>query len=113
MYGDFAQVVASANNRNNAECLFTAYGLNPYDPSYNVFTGNAKPNLYLFYYPKLDDSFGTADLLKKSVNSNTSNGYYGRLNQQFIAPTKYLITSLMQLTINVGKIPSKLRSVII
>src|ERR1700744_5191874 len=34
LYGDFAQVFASANNRNNAECLFTAYGLNPYDPSY-------------------------------------------------------------------------------
>lgn len=91
MYDDFSQVFASANNRNNTEALFTAYGLNPYDPSYSLFTGNAKPNLYLFFYPKLDDAFGTADLLKKSVNSNTSNAYYGRLNQQFIAPTKYLI----------------------
>jgi len=91
MYSDFAQVFAAANNRNNAEALFTAYGLNPYDPSYDVFTGNAKPNLYLFYYPKLDDAFGTADVFKRSVNSNTSNGYYGRLNQQFVAPTKYLI----------------------
>jgi len=91
MYSDFAQVFASANNRTNTESLFTAYGLNPYDPSYNVFTGNSKPNLYLFYYPKFDDAFGTADLLKKGVNANTSNGYYGRLNQQFVAPTKYLI----------------------
>jgi starch-binding outer membrane protein, SusD/RagB family len=91
MYPDFAQVFASANNRNNAEVLFTAYGLNPYSASYNVFTGNTKPNLYLFYYPKLDDAFGTSDLFKRSVNSNSSNAYYGRLNQQFIAPTKYLI----------------------
>ena len=91
IYTDFAQVFASANNRNNAEALFTAYGLNPYDPSYDVFTGNSKPNIYLHYYPKLDDAFGTADLFKRSVNSNTSNGYYGRLNQQFVAPTKYLI----------------------
>lgn len=91
MYSDFAQVFAAANNRNNTEALFTAYGLNPYDPSYDVFTGNAKPNIYLHYYPKLDDAFGTADLFKRSVNSNTSNGYYGRLNQQFVAPTKYLI----------------------
>jgi starch-binding outer membrane protein, SusD/RagB family len=91
MYNDFAEVFASANNRNNAEALFTAYGLNPYDPSYNVFTGNTKPNLYLHYYPKFDDAFGTADLLKRGVNKNTSNAYYGRLNQQFIAPTKYLI----------------------
>lgn len=91
MYTDFAQVFAAANNRNNAEALFTAYGLNPYDPSYDVFTGNSKPNIYLHYYPKLDDAFGTADVFKRSVNSNTSNAYYGRLNQQFVAPTKYLI----------------------
>jgi hypothetical protein len=91
MYDDFTQVFAADNNRNNAEALFTAYGLNPYDPSYNDFTGNTKPNLYLHYYPKLDDAFGTSDIFKRSVNSNTSNAYYGRLNQQFIAPTKYLI----------------------
>lgn len=90
-YDDFSKVFASANNRNNAESLFTAYGLNPYDPSYDVFTGNTKPNLYLFYYPKFDDAFGTSDIFKRSVNSNTSNAYYGRCNQQFIAPTKYLI----------------------
>lgn len=91
MYDDFAKVFASANNRNNSEVLFTAYGLNPYDPSYDVSTANTKPNIYLHYYPKLDDAFGTSDLFKRSVNSNTSNAYYGRLNQQFIAPTKYLI----------------------
>ena len=91
MYDDFAQVFAAANNRNNAEVLFTAYGLNPYDPSYDYATGNTKPNLYLFYYPKFDDAFGTSDVFKQSVNSGTSNAYYGRLNQQYIAPTKYLI----------------------
>jgi len=91
MYNDFADVFASANNRNNTEALFTAYGLNPYDLSYNVFTGNTKPNLYLHYYPKLDDAFGTSDIFTRGVNKNTSNAYYGRLNQQFIAPTKYLI----------------------
>ncbi|MFT4095066.1 MAG: RagB/SusD family nutrient uptake outer membrane protein [Niabella sp.] len=91
LYSDFSMVFAAANNRDNAEVLFTAYGLNPYDASYDYFTGNSKPNIYLHYYPKLDDAFGTADLLKRSVNSNTSNAYYGRLNQQFIAPTKYLV----------------------
>lgn len=91
MYDDFAKVFASANNRNNAEVLFTAYGLNPYDPSYDVSQSNTKPNLYLHYYPKFDDAFGTSDIFKRGVNSNTSNAYYGRLNQQFIAPTKYLI----------------------
>jgi hypothetical protein len=91
MYDDFAKVFASANNRNNTEALFTAYGLNPYSDSYDYATGNTKPNLYLHYYPKLDDAFGTSDIFKRSVNSNTSNAYYGRLNQQFIAPTKYLI----------------------
>lgn len=91
LYDDFSKVFASANNRNNAEALFTAYGLNPYDLSYNVFTGNTKPNLYLHYYPKFDDAFGTSDIFKRGVNSNTSNAYYGRCNQQFVAPTKYLI----------------------
>jgi hypothetical protein len=91
MYDDFAKVFADANNKNNVESLFTAYGLNPYNVSYDVFTGNTKPNLYLHYYPKFDDAFGTADVFKRSVNSNTSNAYYGRLNQQFVAPTKYLI----------------------
>ena len=91
LYDDFAKVFAAANNRNNAEVLFTAYGLNPYDPSYDVATSNTKPNLYLHYYPKFDDAFGTTDVFKRGVNSNTSNAYYGRLNQQFIAPTKYLI----------------------
>ena len=91
MYPDFANVFASANNRNNQEVLFTAYGLDPYSPSYDVSTANSKPNLYLHYYPKFDDAFGTADVFKRSVNSNTSNSYYGRLNQAFVAPTKYLI----------------------
>jgi hypothetical protein len=91
MYDDFAKVFSSANNRNNAEALFTAYGLNPYSDSYDNATGNTKPNLYLHYYPKFDDAFGTSDIFKRSVNSNTSNAYYGRLNQQFIAPTKYLV----------------------
>lgn len=91
MYDDFSKVFAAANNRNNTEVLFTAYGLNPYSSSYDYATGNTKPNLYLHYYPKFDDAFGTADVFKRSVNSNTSNAYYGRLNQQFIAPTKYLI----------------------
>jgi starch-binding outer membrane protein, SusD/RagB family len=91
LYDDFAKVFAAANNRNNSEALFTAYGLNPYNASYDVFTGNTKPNIYLHYYPKFDDAFGTGDVFKRSVNSNTSNAYYGRLNQQFIAPTKYLV----------------------
>lgn len=95
MYDDFAKVFAAANNRNNQEVLFTAYGLNPYNASYDNFTGNSKPNLYLHYYPKLDDAVGVGfannNLLGRSVNSNVSNAYYGRLNQQFIGPTKYLI----------------------
>lgn len=91
MYDDFSKVFSATNNRTNAEALFTAYGLNPYNPSYDVFTGNSKPNIYLHFYPKFDDAFGTSDLLRRGVNSNTTNAYYGRCNQQFLAPTKYLI----------------------
>lgn len=91
LYDDFAEVFAADNNRNNRESLFTAYGLNPHDESFDYYTGGSQPNLYLHYYPKLDDAFGTTDIFKRGVNANTSNAYYGRLNQQFIAPTKYLI----------------------
>ncbi len=91
LYDDFAKVFASANNRINEEALFTAYGLNPYSESYDNFTGNSKPNFYLHFYPKFDDAFSTSDIFKRGVNSNTSNAYYGRCNQQFLAPTKYLI----------------------
>ena len=68
LYDDFGKVFASDNNRNNLEALFTAYGLNPYSESYDYATGNTKPNLYLHYYPKLDDAFGTSDIFKRSVN---------------------------------------------
>ncbi len=91
MYDDFGQVFAAANNRDNAESLFSAYGRKPYDASFDYFTGNGNPNLYLHYYPKFDDAFSTADVFKRSVNTNTSNAYYGRCNQQFVAPTKYLV----------------------
>lgn len=92
LYDDFREVFASTNNRNNTEAIFMAYGLDPYDQSsYEAFIGSGKPNLYLHYYPKLDDAFGTADVFKITVNSNTRNAYYGRLNQQMIAPTKYLV----------------------
>jgi hypothetical protein len=90
LYDDFARVFAAANNRNNAEALFTAYGANPHDPSFS-FRNSNNPNIYLHFYPKFDDAFGIADVFKKAVNPNTSNAYYGRLNQQFIAPTKYLV----------------------
>lgn len=91
LYNDFAQVFAAANNRKNDEVLFTAYGLDPYSVSFNYASSNTKPNLYLHYYPKLDETFGTTDVFLRGVNKNTTNAYYGRCNQQFIAPTKYLI----------------------
>jgi hypothetical protein len=91
LYADFAEVFAAANNRNNAEALFTAYGRNPYNNDAYIAYAGGNTNLYLHYYPKFDDAFGTADVFKRSVNSNTSNAYYGRCNQQVVAPTKYLV----------------------
>ena len=91
LYDDFGKVFASANNRNNAEALFVAYGRDPYDPSWANYFAAGNTNLYLHYYPKFNDAFGTADVFLRDVNANTSNAYYGRLNQQFVAPTKYLV----------------------
>ena len=91
LYDDFAKVFASANNRNNAEALFTAYGADPYGTSWSYYRGG-NPNLWLHFYPKFDDAFGAGtDVFKRGVNANQSNAYYGRCNQQFVAPTKYLL----------------------
>jgi hypothetical protein len=92
-YNDFADVFASANNRNNDEALFIAYGRDPHNQAaWSGYIAGGNTNLYLHYYPKLDDAFTAgADLLKRGVNPGGSNAYYGRCNQQVVAPTKYLI----------------------
>jgi hypothetical protein len=53
LYDDFSKVFASANNRNNAEALFTAYGVNPYSPSYDVFTATRNPIFTFTIIPSL------------------------------------------------------------
>lgn len=82
MYDNVEDLWAQQNNRNNAEALFIAAGSNPYDPSYQVGKQN---NILSFVFPKpnnLNDIYGTSD---------RSNYFYGRTNNNVLAPSKYLI----------------------
>ncbi len=82
LFDDVEDVWAQSNNRNNPEALFSATGPNPYDPSYQVGKQNnilayVSPNPY-----KLSDVYGTRD---------KANYFYGRVNNNVMAPSKYLI----------------------
>lgn len=82
MYDDVADLWAQANNRDNEEALFIASGPNPHDPSYLVGKQN---NILSFVSPnpyKLSDIYGTRD---------KGNYFYGRVNNNVLAPSKYLI----------------------
>ena len=71
LYDDFSEVFADANNQDNKESIFTAYGLDAYNASYDYFTGNSKPNLYLHYYPKLDDTISPRVRVTRGLSRRT------------------------------------------
>ena len=82
LYDDIEDVWAQKNNRNNKEALFIASGPDPYDPSCKV---GKQTNIFSFFFPnpyKLSDIYKTND---------KSNYYYGRVNNNILAPSKYLI----------------------
>lgn len=82
IYDDVEDVWAQANNRNNKEALFIASGPNPYDASCKV---GKQTNIFSFFFPnpyKLSDIYKTND---------KSNYFYGRVNNNILAPSKYLI----------------------
>lgn len=82
MYNDVEDVWAQENNRNNAEALFIASGANPDDASYwSVKTSN----IFSFTFPnpyKLSEIYPVQD---------KQNYLYGRVNNNVLAPSKYLI----------------------
>lgn len=82
LYEDVDDLWAQANNRNNKEALFIASGPNPYDPSYTYAKSN---NILSFTFAnpnKMSDIY--------TVNDK-SNYFYGRVNNNILAPSKYLI----------------------
>lgn len=82
LYEDVADMWAQANNRNNKEALLSASGLNPYDPSGLV----AKQNNILSY--TFCNPFSLSDVY---LAKDKENYFYGRVNNNVIAPSKYLI----------------------
>lgn len=82
LYEDVEDVWASANNKNNAEALFIAAG-----PSTSLPTSQnyAQSNVFTYMFPnpyKLSDIYTTRD---------NQNYFYGRVNNNILAPSKYLI----------------------
>lgn len=82
LYEDVEDVWASANNKNNAEALFIAAG-----PSTSLPTSlnYAQSNVFTYMFPnpyKLSDIYTTRD---------NQNYFYGRVNNNILAPSKYLI----------------------
>lgn len=82
LYDDVDDLWAQANNRNNKEALLIASGPNPYDPSYAYAKSN---NILSFTFANPNKM---ADVY--TVNDK-SNYFYGRVNNNILAPSKYLI----------------------
>lgn len=85
LYPDISDVWAQANNRAsvNKEYLFAATGPDANDPSYSL--SGKQSNIFSYVMPnpyKLSDVFKTQD---------KSNYFYGRVNNNIMAPSKYLI----------------------
>lgn len=82
LYDDVADLWAQANNRNNKEALFMASGLDPYDAS----AAYAKQNNILSF--TFCNPFVLSDVY---LANDKANYFYGRINNNVIAPSKYLI----------------------
>lgn len=84
LYDDIEDVWAQANNRNNKEALFIAAGPNVTDlATWNA--GNQSNNNFTYMWPKpnsLSNIYPTPD---------NQNFLYGRVNNNTLAPSKYLI----------------------
>jgi hypothetical protein len=80
LYPDVEDVWANANNKKNKEALFIAAG-----PANKEAANSATSNIFTYLFPnpyKLNDIYKTAD---------KSNYLYGRINNNIMAPSKYLI----------------------
>ncbi len=87
LYDDVADVWADANNRNNKEALFVAAGIDAQDDSNTYWYASPSNNkLFTYCYFGLQ-SF--SDLNK--VSNDKSNYLYGRVNNNLLAPSYYLV----------------------
>ncbi|WP_321480822.1 RagB/SusD family nutrient uptake outer membrane protein [uncultured Bacteroides sp.] len=84
MYNDVADVWAHANNRNNKEALFIASG--PQAGESDAFNSGSLSNK-LFTYMMADPN----KLSEVYKTANKRNYYYGRVNNNLYAPSKYLV----------------------
>lgn len=87
LYDDVADVWADANNRNNKEALFVAAGIDAQDDKNTWENADPKNNkLFTYCYFGLQNF---SDLNK--VSNDKSNYLYGRVNNNLLAPSYYLV----------------------
>lgn len=87
LYDDVADVWADANNRNNKEALFVAAGIDAQDDKNTWDNADPKNNkLFTYCYFGLQNF---SDLNK--VSNDKSNYLYGRVNNNLLAPSYYLV----------------------
>jgi hypothetical protein len=82
LHSDVEDLWAQANNRNNKEALFIAAGPDGHTPTAGLY---GRSNILTYFYPnpaKLSDIYKTSD---------KQNYFYGRVNNNVVAPTKYLV----------------------
>lgn len=82
LYDDVEDVWAQANNKSNKEALFIASGPNT---SIAASSNYAFSNVFTYTFP---NPYTLSDVYKTKDNSNY---FYGRVNNNILAPSKYLI----------------------
>lgn len=81
-YDDIEDMWAQANNKNNKEALFIAEGPDAYLPMASEVSYS---NIFSFLYP---NPYKLSDIYKTKDNVNY---FYGRVNNNILGPSKYLI----------------------
>lgn len=82
LYDDVEDVWAQANNKNNKEALFIASGPSTALPASSDY---AFSNIFTYTFP---NPYSLSDIYKTKDNGNY---FYGRVNNNILAPSKYLI----------------------
>ena len=100
LYTDFADVFARTNNRDNLESLFEVTATNPMDQAALQANGSGQ-NIMVYFWNDIraaEGMFGVAadavagtPAMGVGFNRNTYDTFYGRMNDNYFAPSKYLL----------------------
>lgn len=87
MYDDVEDVWAIANNRNNKEALFVATFTDVTDANVYAASSGMFTNCFTYMWPRVNRLSG----IYTNAADNGNSFWYGRVNNNTLAPSKYLI----------------------